>query len=530
MTDNWRTIPTKAGVLAAHAALLHTGKIIYFSGNEYDQSRHDQGDFDHTRLFDCDTLRVTRAASPGTDVFCCGHALLEDGRLLVAGGTEAFPFEVEGMHHIHFPGLRDAWLFSAGSEEWVKAADMNFQPGRLRTGGGRWYPTLVTLGTGEVAAMSGHPSADDTRASHDNQSPETFSQSPLPAGSWTQRGPNQDEIRTKSYYPRLHVLPDGQVFSSTPLLSNMNASWSPISQQWHPVCEEPPDGLYQNGYGASSVMLPLLADQGYRPRILWLGAAQPRILDLSDSNPEWVPTAPRTLDGTPERQNVNAVLLPTGEVFVCGGIEATFDADGNYQSLDADAVLAAECYKPATDQWVTLPAAQVARNYHSVALLMPDGRVWTAGSSIDAARGAEHAQQQIEIYEPAYYRETRPEVIGPLPTAVNYGATFALFSPQASTVTEVVMVRAGSVTHSFNSDQRLVGIDFHRRDNLRLGAQELLITAPPDGSIAPPGYYLLFLLNEHKIPSLGHFVQVGYQSTRYNTASTPAVLDVLLGL
>src|SRR5215210_3323014 len=85
-------------ILAVHAALLHTGKIVFFSGDEHDPGRHRLGMFDHARLFDCNTLAVTTPAPfPGIrDLFCCGHSFLADGRLLVAGGTEEWSRDVVG--------------------------------------------------------------------------------------------------------------------------------------------------------------------------------------------------------------------------------------------------------------------------------------------------------------------------------------------------------------------------------------------------------------------------------------------------
>src|ERR1700730_15950313 len=104
---SWTVLAEQSEVLAVHAALLHTGKILLFSGDEHDKGQHDRGQIDHTRLFDCTTRTVAGAPSPASDVFCSGHAFLPDGRLVVGGGTEAFPQEVPGLHHDHFPGLKD---------------------------------------------------------------------------------------------------------------------------------------------------------------------------------------------------------------------------------------------------------------------------------------------------------------------------------------------------------------------------------------------------------------------------------------
>jgi hypothetical protein len=124
------------------------------------------------------------------------------------------------------------------------------------------------------------------------------------------------------------------------------------------VTAAPSDPIY-HGFAATSVLLPLLPSTGYRPRVLFCGGAQPIVLDLGAASPAWKPTGPRTLSGRPVRNHANAVLLPTGEVFVCGGaVDPSNDATG---------VLQAEVYNPNNNSWTTHPAATVVRNYHSVA-------------------------------------------------------------------------------------------------------------------------------------------------------------------
>lgn len=129
-----------AQILAVHAALLHTGKIVYFSGDEHDPGRHHLHMFDHARLFDCETLAITAPApSPSIrDLFCCGHALLGDGRLLVAGGTEEWTKDkVGGDPHGHgaqghFRGTPEAYVFDPAAEAWVQVHRMRYEPGRGR--------------------------------------------------------------------------------------------------------------------------------------------------------------------------------------------------------------------------------------------------------------------------------------------------------------------------------------------------------------------------------------------------------------
>ena len=479
-------------VLAVHAALLHTNEILYFSGDEHDRGQHAANLIDHSRLINCTTLLVTVIGSPTSDVFCSGHAGLPDGRLLVAGGTSAFPHEGEHGHE-SFAGRREAWTFDPVTRTWVQVADMLPQPG-LSTGGGRWYPTLLTLPSGRVLAVSGIPHQDDTRPM--NNAPETFASTPSPAGVWRYVGPD-DPVHTVSHYPRLHVLPGGEVFCSTPVgVTPRTRRFRPWTATWADLTNPPVDPD-----NTTSVLLPLLPEDHYQPRVLLCGATQPVRIELGAAALTWQPTGPRVIPGAATRRHQNAVILPTGDVFVCGGVGAPF--------LDANAVLTPELYQSQTNTWTTLPAALVRRNYHSVALLMPDGRVFTAGSNEDGKEsfqppgtGADNRELDIELFEPAYFAVSRPQITT-APAAVRCAQPFDVDTPQAGSIGRVAVLQAGSVTHSLNDDQRYVGLRFTQTDSGRLR-----VLAPPNATIAPPGYYLLVVTTHASVPSAGRFIRI----------------------
>lgn len=510
-------------ILAVHAALLPTGEILSFGGDEHDQSEHDTGAIDHTRLFQCATAGMSNPGSPTSDVFCCGHALMGDGRLLVAGGTEFFVHEVGGEHNEHFPGLHDAWVFDAFSRHWSPVARMSVaQLMQFRSSaeavdpGGRWYPTLVTVASGEVLAVSGHPSSDDSR--HNNHVAERFSASTSPEGAWTLLWPPNPafESTDPNVYPRLHLLPNGAVFCSTPLAQPARSQLiDPVTGSRSHAGDPPPDPINIGGAVAqdgTSVLLPLLASEGFRPRVLLCGGSQPVIMDLQPlmndpaASAPWVATAPRRMaalpprlpQANPPRLHLNAVILPTGQVLLCGGC-AQF-------RKDATAVLEPELYHPAgagqPDRWETLQATQVPRNYHSVALLMPDGRVWTWGSNHDGQQGRAHLESRIEILNPPYMNApARPTLTaGP---RMSYGGVFSFQAQSDVPLRRVAILRAASVTHAFSSDQRYVGLDFD------VSGGQVDVQEPPNANIAPPGYYLLFVIDENGIPSIGAFVQLG---------------------
>src|SRR5215212_4852227 len=218
----WDSTLIDSQVLAVHAAFLNYGQIIFFGGDQHDPDLADQHQIDATCLFECATGDVTRISSPPFDLFCCGHALSAHGTLMAAGGTFAFDHTVGGVHHDHFPGLRDTAIFrfEPTGFGWNKTADLNtgavVASGNPRLTGGRWYPTLLTLANGDILALSGHPGQDDRN--HTNYIPEVFTPEPAPHGSWHRLGsyttPAEDQpfqAHQTTYYPRAHLLPTGDV-------------------------------------------------------------------------------------------------------------------------------------------------------------------------------------------------------------------------------------------------------------------------------------------------------------------------------
>ena len=508
---SWTLLANDSQILAVHVALLSNGKILIFPG---DQHRGSATNFMHARLFDPATGMTGPCDAPGTDVFCSGHAFLGDGRIVVGGGTHLYSAEghVHGAGVSPFSGERSTWLFEPRANRWIRAADMNFPPGRSG-GGGRWYPTLVTLGNGEVMAFSGHPhepfSADPR---HNNNLAERFS--PW-SGGWVT---HSTVIHTgngdgNGFYPRVHLLRDGGVFIGMHIRSSTKRIYDPFADQLvGPDIADTGIGRYDNFWDGPSVLLPLLPSddpvEAYRPRVL-MACYQPKIIDLGATNPAWQDTVPRVA-GIPNRQYACGVMLPTGEVVVCGGVSDVGTNTG---------VLRPEIYAPGID-WTAGPTgvysplggpgpqpnwtspddpSMIVRNYHSVAILMPDGRVWTAGSNLNgdpADPTTNAAEKRIDIYNPSYVGQPRP-TISTAPDYINYGRTFDIETPNAATIQRVALIRCGSVTHGFDSDQRYVGLRFEPVLGM---SNTLRITAPPHGNVAPPGQYMLWIIDNAGLP------------------------------
>jgi hypothetical protein len=509
----WRRIggDDYAEILAVHAALLPTGKIVYFGGDQHTASLNVAGDVDHTRLFDCTTHAISIVTGlPGNvDLFCSGHALLEDGRVLAAGGTRNWGGG--GIHPSgHFIGIREAYLFDPATEQWLATGKMVTQRAAevpadkdIEKTGGRWYPTLLTLPDGRVLAVSGHPEVDDTR--HNNNSLELYDPA---TGTWSIVGAadymNIDSVVARLYeYPRLHVLPEGPVLSVSTMSNGNLEKWHPYTDatDWDHVIGPAPDPMY-GGFAqdTTSVLLPLKPSDKYRARILIAGASTPYVLDMDSLGSGWTPV-PRTMNGYPDpsdvnprRENLDAVLLPTGEVFIEGGVK-----DPNN---DATAVKRGEMFNPETMTWQVLPEAERPRQYHSVALLMPDGAVWVAGSNFNSGTGLANRELRIEIFEPWYFCGRRPVITDAAQKAC-HGEEFEIRTPDAASIKKVVLVRCGTVTHNFNPDQRHLTLQF-RHDK----GESLVATIPDNAAVAIAGYYLLFVIDGTGRPSVGKFIQV----------------------
>jgi hypothetical protein len=195
------------------------------------------------------------------------------------------------------------------------------------------------------------------------------------------------------------------------------------------------------------------------------------------------------------RSFMNLTVLPDGTVLATGG-----ETDRNGGTI-ANAVYAAELWSPTTQTWTTMASMHTPREYHSTALLLPDGRVVQSGMGADFGNVTD--EKSAEFYSPPYlFKGTRP-TISQAPAQIHYGTNFTVSTPDAASITSVVLIRNGGVTHFFDQNTRHVPVSFSQSS----GA--LNVTAPVDGRLAPPGYYMLFLVNSNGVPSVAPMVQVG---------------------
>jgi hypothetical protein len=203
---------------------------------------------------------------------------------------------------------------------------------------------------------------------------------------------------------------------------------------------------------------------------------------------------PQPGDVNPRRENLDAVMLPTGEVFIEGGVKDPND--------DGTAVKRGELFNSETMSWKVLPEAERPRQYHSVALLMPNGAVWVAGSNFNASTGLANRELRIEIFEPWYFCGRRPSITEAAKKAC-HGEDFEIRTPDAASIRRVVLVRCGTVTHNFTPDQRHITLEFrHDKGDI------LVARVPDNAAVAIVGYYLLFVIDGTGRPSVAKFIQI----------------------
>lgn len=460
VTGQWATLPFMMPLNPVHIAMMHNGKVLIVSGSGNDPNDKvlQAGVWD-PKTYIINTFLLSY------DMFCNGMVILPNGEPFVLGGT---------LKYDSFLGYPKTSLFNPATEKFTSGPDMS---------GGRWYPTATVLGNGNVMVLSGlldTSSSLNTTVQIGNGS------------TWTAAG---TIFAGAPLYPREHLLPDGKVFEDG---SNPDSQmYDPVAHTFTPVTTTI---FGKNREYGTSVLLPLTPANGFKPKVMIMGGGEPplitnttELIDLSVATPKWV-SGPNMVAA---RIQLNATILPTGQVLVSGG--STVDEN------PATGVLEAQLYHPETNTFTSAGNMEYARVYHSNTMLLPDGTVLAVGGN--PTRG--DFEPHIEIYSPPYLFNTtgglakRPVISKVAPAAVFYGKTFSITTPDAAAIKSVVLVRAGAVTHAFDMEQRLVGLSFKNVSGV------LQATAPANGNLAPPGYYLLFIIDDAGVPSVAQFIHLG---------------------
>ncbi|MBA2365584.1 MAG: DUF1929 domain-containing protein [Actinobacteria bacterium] len=450
--------PYEIGAVPIHAILTHNDEILTF---EYPEGPANTDLTSRVVTVNWRTHNVTNAAaSYDRDFFCAGHVVLGDGRVWVVGG------------HDHTTGKKQDGVGVATTDLW-DPIQRTWTP-TAPLGQKRWYPTTVGLSNGTTALTFGGQERRGSNATTVDRYDATT--------NTMQRLPNSASLSVGSY-PWMHY-----ALGSVYKVGSKTIRFDPSTNAWSAVASTK-FGVRARG---ASVLLPIRGDGAGPTRILTTGGkgagsavptATAEVIDLSSPSPTWAYTGSMNH----ARLLHDLRILADGTVAAVGGGEA-------YKYTRPKKTL--EIYDPSSGTWSNMLPQQASRMYHSTSLLLPDGRLWSAGQD------SGDFKTKVEVYSPPYlFRGPRP-TIQSSPQQISYNSSFSISTPDATNISKIALVRPGSVTHQIDTDQRYVTLGFSASDG-QLAAQ-----APVSGTVAPPGWYMLFILNSQGVPAVANWIHL----------------------
>jgi hypothetical protein len=473
-------------VVAIHDALLPDGKVVAWDASNNNDlcdttplpwscsyTKTTDHTFTRATVFDPATGTQTAAWVQGHNIFCAGLAHLTDGLLFTAGGNA----------DVFSNGIVNTYTFNFADDTWTLGNDMRWA---------RWYPSVTPLNNGEMLITGGRPWIPEVRQTD---------------GIIRQLS-EQTGTMDVPFYPWMDVGPDGRVFYSGPddHLRKLDPAGTGAWQDFGTRDGENRDYGSHASYDVGKI---LVAGGGPSSRTA-------RTININGTTPQVSTTSPMAFG----RRQFNLTTLADGTVLATGGNST----GAQYVDMNGG-VYNAELWNPATGRWSTLAAEQVTRQYHSTALLLADGRVLSAGGGVcDICDTVGYLGKNAQIFTPPYLFKKdgsgefapRPEITA-APSALPYGAPFEITTPNAASIRKAALVRLGAVTHSTNMEQRYVPLSF------TAGSGELAATSPQNANVAPPGVYMLFIIDDAGVPSLAKMIQVGSASPPPPTNTPPAI-------
>lgn len=458
MIGQWSAVMNNWPLVAVHMTLLSTGKVLM-----WDEHTDESG----AAVWDpANPTQFQSVPYNNANLFCSGHTGLANGNTFVAGG-----------HQANFVGLKSSVIFDQFAQSWTAKPNM-FEA--------RWYPTATELPDGRVLVISGAINCTDCyddEAPHNGISkvPEVYD--PV-VNNWTQLSGATLNV---PMYPHTFVLPNGKAFiGSTETEPVVSRTLDIQTQTWEVVDPVKYDGgsavMYEPGKIMKSGM-GWSADYDDKP-----ATSTTYVIDMNQQNAVWRKTQSMNF---PRTQH-NLVLLPDGTTLAIGG-----GRDSNSSNV-ANAVYEAELWSPSTETWSVMAAMAKPRMYHGTALLMPDGRVLVAGYGRFGSASLD--QENGEFYSPPYlFKGPRPTITS-APDTLTYNSSFTITTSDSANISRVSLVKLGSVTHAFNSEQRFIDVPFTQV------AGGLELQAPLNGAVATPGYYMLFIMDGNGVPSVAKMV------------------------
>ncbi|MFI9293522.1 discoidin domain-containing protein [Streptomyces gardneri] len=452
-------------------AVLPGDKLLAWSAYAVDRFGGSNG-YTQTAILDLKTGKVTqrRVDDTGHDMFCPGIAMLADGRVLVTGGSNA----------------EKASIYDPATDTWSATTDMNIARG---------YQSMTLLSTGEAFVLGGSWSGAAGDKAGEVWSPDTRTWRKLPgvpaapaltadpAGAY--RADNHMWLYATSGGKVLQLGPSKQMnWITTGGNGSITSAGTRADSQ---------DAMTGNAVAYDiGKLLTLGGSPAYEK-----SPATRRAYTVSVDGGQ-VRSA-RTGDMDNARAFGNSVVLPDGKVAVFGG--QTYPVPFS----DATSVLTPELWDPATGRFTPLASMAIPRNYHSVANLLPDGRIFSGGGGLCGDCATNHADGSV--FTPPYLLNAdgspkpRPVITGGVPPRAAAGTSLTVRT--GGPVASFVLMRAAAATHSTDNDQRRVPLA-----STAAAPGTYTVSIPADKGVVLPGTYMLFALDAQGVPSIARFITV----------------------
>lgn len=390
------------------------------------------------------------------------------------------------MEKQEYTGAEYTYEFNPFTEKYERVGNLNEA---------RWYPTLVPTADNTVLALSGL----DQFGRIDTGKTEVYNET---TKKWEFK-PSLD--RYFPTYPSVFLMENEKLF-----YSGSNAGYGSASEGRDPGIWDLKTNKFQKVSGlrqpelnetSSSVLLAPAQDQ----KVMFLGGggvgedpkstARTDIIDLDESaTPTWKPGP----DLPAPTRYLSTVLLPDDTLYTSHG-SSGYRGKGNSDHLTA------QIYHPDTNKFVQAADPTVGRNYHSEAMLLPDGRVITLGSDPLYDKSDKNPgtfEKRIEIFTPSYlYRGERPTITDG-PKSVQRGGSYKFTTSDPAQIKTARLMRPSTVTHSTDVEQRSIALDITKT------ADGIGVTVPKARGLVPSGWYMLFVTNNDGTPSVAKWVQV----------------------
>ncbi|MCF7784919.1 MAG: putative Ig domain-containing protein [Prosthecobacter sp.] len=468
---SWSAVIPWTPHIPTSAAMLPDGRLLTFASNQR-TTFPDGPQFTYAAVWDPATGLFTEINNGRHDMFCGGLSFLQDGRLLVSGGNG-----INGRTAL-------ASLFDWRTNEWVPAQTM---------ADGRWYNTSISLPNGEVLTAGGNGGSNGNG---------TIEQWNASSGWRRMSGINWQAVANPStanaietnWHPFFLLAPDGRVshFGPHQSLNWITATGTGVMT----AAGASIPGTHYPKQGAWAMYAPgkVIVTGGLTAIDGGVVVNKAFTVDLNGTAPVVAPAAPMAN----ARSFANSVMLPNGEVMIVGG-----NTSGQFFS-DVGTVYSPEIWNPTTGQWRAVADLTVPRNYHSLAMLLPDGRVWSGGGGLSGDPLTDHQDAQIFTPPQLFNTDGTPAVRPVITAAPDRISPASIFTVNASSgVQYFSAISMSGLTHSVSTGLRHVRFT-HTNPSEGLYA----VTAPSSINVLTPGYWMMFAVDANGVWSVSHIIQV----------------------